>query len=324
MAKVNVAVLRGGPSDEYDVSLETGAAVLKYLDEDRYRPRDVLIDKEGVWHTHGTATTPERALSGIDVVFIAMHGEYGEGGEVQELLDAHAIPYTGSGVVSARVAMDKGTTRSHLSPIKGIKMPTHVVIHADEDPDMQSVSQDIFSQFGPPYIVKPLRGGSSLGVTVAHSANELPEKLQKGLDTYGSLIVEQFITGKEGTCGVVENLRNEQTYALPPIEIRAKKEGGFWDYESKYDDSTEEICPGNFTDEEKDVLQRAAREVHEQLGLSHYSRSDFIIAPSGIYFLEVNTLPGLTPTSLLPKAVDAVGVSFSGFIDHLLQLALRK
>lgn len=323
MTKINVAVLRGGPSDEYDVSIATGGSALSHFPDAKYSVRDILISRDGVWHAHGLPTTPDRALQGIDVVFIGLHGEYGEGGEVQNLLDIHAIPYTGSGAFSSRIAMDKGNTRAHLSEIEGVKMPAHIVVKGDEHPSVQQLSQDIFTQFGPPYVVKPLRGGSSLGVTIAHSVQELPDILERMLKEYGAVIIEQFISGKEATCGVVEGMRGESLYSLPPIEIRASKKDGIWDYAAKYDGSTEEICPGNFTEREKEILQRAAREVHVQLGLSHYSRSDFIVAASGVYFLEVNTLPGLTPESLLPKSIDAIGVSFPDFLDHLVTLAKK-
>jgi len=325
MSRISVGVLRGGPSNEYEVSLVTGAAVLEYLNEEKYDVKDILIDNKGIWHSRGLPVTPDRALQNVDVVFNAMHGEYGEGGAAQRILDTHRIPYTGSGVFGSALAMDKGRTKAHVGNLEGVKMPGHVILHLDDIKDsMQDAAQRIFSQFGPSYIVKPLRGGSSLGILIAESVAALPGVLTQVFANTDSVIVEQFIRGKEGTCGVVENLRNEQLYSLPPVEILAQKKSGFWDYESKYDDEHELVCPGNFTETEKRIMQNAAKSVHQALGLNHYSRSDFIIAPSGIYFLEVNTLPGLTPTSLLPKSIDAVGMQFSDFLDHLLQLSLKK
>jgi len=137
--------------------------------------------------------------------------------------------------------------------------------------------------------------------------------------------VEEFIEGKEATVGVIENFRNKNIYTLPPIEIRVPKTNDFFDYEAKYNGQSQEICPGNFSSQEKEELERMASLIHTGLNLSHYSRSDFIIHPQkGIYALEVNTLPGLTNESLFPKSLNAVGSDISEFINHLLKLALSK
>jgi len=307
------------------VSLASGAAVLENLSEDKYDILDILISRDGQWHTRGMPITPDRALSNIDVAFIALHGEYGEDGAVQKILDAYNIPYTGSGVFGSSIAIDKGRTRAHVGSIPGVKMPGHVVLHHEDVKDsLSAAAQQVFSKFGPGYIIKPLRGGASVGILRAASISSLPAALEEAFTASDAVIVEQFIQGKEGTCGVVENLREEKLYGLPPIEIRIPAGKDVFDYEAKYDGVTEEICPGNFTQTERETMQYAAQAVHDSLGLNHYSRSDFIVAPSGIYFLEVNTLPGLTPTSLLPKSLDAVGVSFPDFLDHLISLAVTQ
>jgi len=325
MARINVGVLRGGPSSEYDVSLSSGNAVLQFLNEEKYNTKDILISRTGDWHSRGIPTTPEKALRGLDVVFIALHGEYGEDGTVQRMLDAYGIPYTGSGVFSSSIAMDKGRTKTHIGALDGIKMPGHVVIQYEEAAEsLQKAAQKVFSQFGPNYIVKPLRGGSSVGIKTANSVLTLQDALAEVFAVTDAVIVEQFVQGREATCGVVEGLRNEKMYRLPPVEIIVPVGKGLFDYNSKYDGLTEEVCPGNFSDAEKELMQTAAQKIHEVLGLGHYSRSDFIVAPSGIYFLEVNTLPGLTPASLLPKSLEAVGVTFPDFLDHLLTISLTK
>lgn len=325
MARINVAVLRGGPSSEYEVSLATGAAVIENLSEDKYNVKDILISREGEWHARGLPTTPDRALQDVDVAFIGLHGEFGEDGEVQKILDAHRVPYTGSGVFGSTIAMDKGQTRKQVGALNGIKMPmSSVLVRESVGDDFLGAAQKVFSQFGPAYIVKPLRGGSSVGISLANSVHELADALAGAFDSTDAVIVEQFIQGREATSGVLEGFRDEDLYCLPPIEIIPKEKGGFWDYSAKYDGTTEEICPGNFSDDEKARLQEAARAVHKALGLSHYSRSDFIVAPSGIYFLEVNTLPGLTPNSLLPKSIEAVGMPFPDFLEHLIDLARKR
>ncbi|MDP2650393.1 MAG: hypothetical protein Q8P16_02400, partial [bacterium] len=275
MGRVNVAVLRGGPPGEYEVSLKTGGAVLKHLPEERYNVRDILIAKDGMWHSHGLPATPVRALAGIDVVFNALHGEYGEGGKVQRLLDSHHIPYTGSGVFGSSIAMDKARTRVHVGKIPGVKMPAHFVLRREEvEDDYSGAAARIFSRMGPPYVLKPLRGGSSVGIVIVRAIHELPRVLFEVFNGNSAVLVEEFIRGKEATCGVVEGLRNERLYKLPPIEVLVPEGADFWDYESKYDGITTEVCPGNFTSEEKQVIQDAAHTVHGALGLRHYSRSD--------------------------------------------------
>jgi len=325
MTRINVGVIRGGPSDEYDVSLETGASVLRHLSEDKYTVKDILISRDGKWHSRGVPITIERAVRGVDVVFNALHGAYGEDGTVQRLLDIQGVPYTGSGVFASALAMNKAHARTHLGTLPDIRFPRFLVVRkGDINNSFQDTANKIFSQFGPRYIIKPLYGGSSIGIVVADTFAELPVALEEVLNKTDMVIVEEFIAGKEGTCGVIDNLRDEQTYALPPIEIRSLSESPIWDYSAKYDNTAEEICPANFSNKEKEILQKSARTIHEKLGLKHYSRSDFIIAPSGIYFLEVNSLPGITPASLLPKALEAVGIQFPDFLDHVLSLAIAK
>ncbi len=319
---IYVAVIRGGPT-EYEVSLKTGAAVLEHLPSEKYVVSDILISQDGVWHKRGLPIEPHKALHSVDVVFNAMHGEYGEGGTVQKILDDHGVLYTGSGVFASAIAMNKAKTREVLGKLPGIKTQASMVFYPDKIYDLDAETQKLFNAFSAPYVLKPLRGGSSIGVSIAQTIREVPDTLEKLLKD-GPVMIEEYIEGKEATCGVVENLRNEDIYTLPIVEIRVPHGKDFWDYEDKYSGDTEEICPGNFSKEEKQTIQEATKLIHEKLGLRHYSRSDFIVAANGIYFLEVNTLPGLTPESLMPKPLEAIGVPFHEFLSHLISLALIR
>jgi D-alanine--D-alanine ligase len=313
-----VGVLRGGPSSEYEVSLKTGASVLKSLHPERYDARDIFLDRNGIWHLHGAAATPEQALRGVDVVFNAMHGEYGEDGVAQRILDALNIPYTGSGAAASALAFDKHKTKQEIKRLN-IKTPRSLVL--DTPGDFESMALDIFRTFPHPAIVKPAVGGSSVGTTLADNYHALAWGLERAFAVAPKVLVEEYIKGREATVGVIDNFRNEKTYALMPVEIIPPPEHAFFNYEAKYGGKSTERVPGNFTHSEKDELSRLARAVHEGLGLAHYSRSDFIVSPRGIYFLEVNTLPGLTEESLLPKAVAAVGATLPDFLDHVIHLA---
>ena len=318
-----VAVLRGGPSNEYDVSLKTGANVLTALDKDKYEVRDIFISRNGEWHLHGVAMHPERALRGSDVAFNAMHGDFGEDGSVQRILDSLAVPYTGSGAHASSVAFNKHRTREAVAAL-GIKIPHGVVVDADKITDLHATALNLFRSLPHPAIVKPVADGSSLGTGVAENFHALLWALEQALKHSSKVLVEEFIKGREATVGVLDNFRNERSYTLMPVEIIPPSSSNFFDYEAKYSGQTIERVPGHFSDQEKAILSNAARAVHEGLGLAHYSRSDFIVSPRGIYFLEVNTLPGLTSESLLPKALAAGGTSLPQFLDHVLDLARKR
>lgn len=314
-----VGVLRGGPSREHEVSLKTGAAMLAHLDESRYIPRDIYIDRQGVWHDRGRVSSPDRILRQVDVVLNGLHGEYGEDGEVQKLLERFGVPYTGSDSFSSYLAMHKVMSK-HKAQEAGLLTPAFEYIESAAD--IEEGVRRVISTLHQPVVVKPVAWGSSVGVSIVGGYAPVVAGVQK-LFTEGAqgVLVEERIRGREATAGVVEGLRGEPWYTFPPIEI-IPPEGGFFSYESKYSGVTREICPGHFSRVESEELQRLAKVMHRALGLRHYSRSDFIVTLKGIYYLETNTLPGLTTESLLPKALASVGVKFSDFLHHLITQVL--
>ncbi len=318
--KIRVAVLRGGPSSEYEVSLKTGAAALAHIPRERFLPFDVFIDRAGVWHENGLARRPEIILRNTDVVFNALHGEWGEDGGVQELLDAFGARYTGSGRFASRLAMLKAVAKSILEKI-GVKTPVWRLVHKEDAID--STAALLHRSFPQPSVIKPAALGSSVGVSIVHTIPEIDDALARAFAMSDTVLVEEYIEGVEATVGVVDGFRGQELYALLPIEIVPAQGSSFFDYDAKYGGHSQEICPGRFAKKESAELQEVASRVHQTLGLRHYSRSDFILHPRrGIYFLEVNTLPGLTPESLLPKSLAAVGSSLSEFLAHVLDLAV--
>lgn len=318
-----VGVVRGGPSREYDVSLKTGAAVLQNLHKDKYESRDIFVDRAGVWHLHGVAMPPERALGGIDVVYNAVHGEYGEDGTLQRLLDSLAVPYTGSGAHASSLAFNKHRTREVVLAL-GVKIPHGVLIDGEKITDLHATALNLFRSLPHPSIVKPVAAGSSHGVAVAENFHELLWALEQALRISPRVLVEEFISGREATVGVIDNFRNERTYSLMPTEILLPPGSRFYDWESKYGGSSKLVTPGGFSESVKAQLQNAARAVHEGLGLAHASRSDFRVSPRGVYFLEVETVPDLTHDSEFVHGLEAVGAPLTHFIDHVLQLAHKK
>ena len=317
---LRIGVLRGGPSSEYDVSLKTGANVLKHLSA-THRPIDIFITKDGKWHMNGVERSPERILKNVDVIFNALHGSYGEDGGVQEVLDCLGVPYTGSGKMESAIAMNKWMTKERAI-LAGIKTPISTLVRQTDS--LTDKAKEIFYSIPYPLIVKPASGGSSLGLHKVSTSGELLSALESVLSEHGSALVEEYIKGKEGTCGVIENFRGQKIYSLPPVEIISPA-GKMFDYDSKYNGESKEICPGNFSEKEKKEIERVAKLIHDKLGLRHYSRSDFIVSPRrGVYFLETNTLPGLTEESLMPKSLKAVGIEMKEFLGHLLHLAIHR
>ena len=319
MLKTRVGVLRGGPSSEHDISFKTGANVLKNLSE-KYQPVDIFIDKSGTWHVHGIASTPEKIFKKVDVLFNALHGDYGEDGGIQHLLDTFKIPYTGSGRLSSAFAMHKGHTKKLLKA-HGIKSPYHKIVHKDQV--TKETIHDLFRSIPHPSVVKPVSKGSSLGVSVVLGFLDFEEALQKAFTLGPAVMIEEYISGREATCGVLEAFRDESLYAFFPAEVVLDPSQKFFNFDAKYGGKSRIVHPGRFSRLEMETIKNFSRIAHQVLGLRHYSRSDFIVHSSrGVYFLETNSLPGLSVNAPYVESLSSVGTPFSHFIDHVLKLAL--
>lgn len=322
---IRVGVLRGGPSNEYEVSLASGAKVLEALRlhfEHPYDIEDIFIDKQGVWHMDGVPIKPEDAMRKVDVVFNALHGTYGEDGKVQGFLETHGMPFTGSGSLPSSVGMNKVLTKKIFKD-HGIKTPYFRELQSDAiNNDTEKLVKELFHSLVLPAVVKPTSSGSSVGVTVVKVYKDLGQALADAALHSDSVLIEEFIPGIEATGGVLEGFRGQDIYSLPPVEIRPHN--GFFDYSSKYKGQSTEIVPATFSHEIKKEIEELSARIHRIMGLRHYSRSDFIIHPRrGVFALEVNTLPGLTEESLVPKALRAVGSDMTEFVHHLIRLALE-
>lgn len=320
---IKVGVLRGGFGHEYEVSLKTGASVLKNLPADKYQPVDILITRDGVWHILGRPVSPEEAIRKVDIIFNALHGEFGEDGQLQRILDLSKVPYTGSGALASALGMNKPKAKEIFRQA-GFKVPQDIILRRELHQDAEEAAYQVFRRLSPPWIVKPSASGSSIGLYLARNYQELASSLEEVFKITDDVLVEEYIKGREATCGVVDRFRNQDCHALLPIEIITPDNKKLFDYEAKYTGITREICPGRFNQKEKAEIERLATEVHKLLGLRHYSRSDFVVSPKGVYVLEVNTLPGLTEESLVPKALKASGVDYPQFLDHIITLALNN
>ncbi len=315
LSKSIVGVLRGGPSSEYEISLKSGAVVLRNMPE-KFSARDIFIDREGFWHLGGIRRTPREISRTVSVVFNALHGEFGEDGRVQEILESLGTPYTGSRNFASRLAMNKMLAKSFLAR-EGILMPKHALV--EKDLWNRDTVERIFQTLVFPVIVKPLALGSSVGISIAKNFFDLEQAILRALSFSDQVMVEEYVSGREATGAVLENWQNRREYTLPIIEIVSLSENGFFDYDAKYNGQSEEICPGRFNEDESREIRRLSALIHKVLGMRHYSRSDFIVRSNGeVVFLETNTLPGLTEESLLPKALRAEGVSLPEFIAHVV------
>ena len=247
-----------------------------------------------------------------DMVFMALHGENGENGKVQAAFDLMGIKYTGTGYLGSALAMDKGLAKQ-LFVMNQIPTPFGIVLHRDS----KYLSA---SEYGLqlPCVVKPCCGGSSIGVSIVHTEDEFQLALKDAFSYEVEVVVEQFIQGREFSIGVIDN------EALPIIEISPKE--GFYDYKNKYEKGkTDEYCPADLSKELTKKMQDIAIEVHKILKLETYSRIDFLLDhQQNMYCLEANTLPGMTPTSLLPQEAEVIGLSFGDLCERLIDVSLSK
>lgn len=320
-SSLKIGVLRGGPSPEYEVSLLSGANVLEHLKE-THNPVDIFVSKNGAWHINGIEKSPEKILKNVDVVFNSIHGTYGEDGRVQGLLSHYGVPFTGSNKISSAMSMNKHMTKDVANRL-GIKTPTYLIIRKHDD--LKNKAYEAFANIPHPLIVKPVASGSSLGLYLVNNFSELFSVLEAILEVYESALVEEYISGKEITCTVIDNFRGQNYYSTPPIEVVYEKSSPVWTYGQKYAEGTKLIYPTTLLEREAILVEEASRLIHQYLELSHFSRSDFIVSPKrGVYFLEVNTIPGMTKKSLLPKTLESIGISFKDFLHHVISLALNR
>ena len=348
---MDIVVLAGGLSTERDVSFKTGDMVAKALRENGHRV--ILLDvfmgykeaeedisdifEHSIEASVSVSAIPETApdLAKVkasrkdqsacffgpnvismcqmaDIVFMALHGENGENGKIQAAFDLLGIKYTGSGYLSSALAMDKGAAKIFFEK-NGVPTPTGMkMTKADHTDDFDKTGLSL------PCVVKPCCGGSSIGVSIVRTKEQFHAALDEAFHWEDELIIEEYIEGREFSVGVLEY------QALPVIEIAPVE--GFYDYKNKYKaGSTVETCPAELSKEITEEMQKYAVMAAEALGLDTYSRMDFLLNKEGkIYCLEANTLPGMTPTSLLPQEAKVIGMNFNELCEKLIKISLQK
>ena len=320
MARMIVGVLRGGPSSEYDLSLKTGAHMLATLPEDSYDLRDIFIDKKGMWHVRGIPMEPARALAQMDVVLNALHGGPGEDGTVQRILQRSGVRYPGSRPAAAALSLNKHRAGEALRNA-GLHVPQSASFSLPSDRATGEMAREVFAQFGPPYIVKPLAEGAGHGIQIAHTIVELPHAIGDVLDRFGGALVQEYLRGDEASVGIIEGFRGQDLYALPVSQTILPEGSAYFSRDHHIDAQAKHIVPSNFPHEMKLSIEEAARAAHQALGMMHFSRADFIVSRGKPYVLEVNAVPGLYPGASFPLALEAVGSSTREFLEHAISLA---
>jgi D-alanine-D-alanine ligase len=345
MPKKRVIVLMGGKTPEHAVSLVSGREVVRHLSKRKHQVLPVIISPDGeqwrlkpinqilrlspagvgkflsakkVIKVQGTSVSRQLVPTinknlQPDVVFLAMHGPFGEDGTIQGMLELSGVPYTGSGVLASALGMDKIMFRKVMEREK-IPTPKYMIFRL-KDPQKK-----IFSKFTLPLIVKPSNQGSSVGVSLVFSRKKLRQALELAFSFSREILIEEYLKGTEVSCGV---LGNDRPKSLPVVEIVPRTD--FFDYDAKYHSAMcEEIVPARISKKQTKLVQELAVRVFKVIGCRGFGRVDMIIRRGRPYVLEINTIPGLTPNSLFPKEAAAAGISYSRLLDRIIELALEK
>jgi len=342
MSRLRVLVFMGGYSTEHDVSVTSGTGVIRAMDSSKYNVHPVLIQKDGTWiwssrelspyqkdnfsenyfySLEGPSARQEKnpALSELpsaDIAFLALHGKWGEDGHVQGLLENWGIPYTGCGLLASALAMDKVLCKAAYLSV-GIDTPPYRVLFRDDFSGDKLV--EAADALGFPLVIKDPVGGSSIGMGIAKDLDEAGQIVNDLFKNSNRLLCEKFIKGQEASCGYIEGIETP----LPPTEMRMTTRE-YFDYEAKYNGECREVTPAEFPEELTRRIQQLAKKAHLAIGGAGYSRTDVRIDADGkLWALETNTLPGMTPTSILPAEAAAVGIDYSHLIDLIIDTSLK-
>ncbi len=291
--KMKIAVVCGGLSNERDVSIKTGRQVFKNLNNEKYDKCLIEITEDGKWLLRGdsletgtdtaakslTIMHPDcgiakNDLKGYDVIFLALHGKFGEDGKIQSILDILGVTYTGSGVFASALGMNKAKTSELVKGLK-IKAPKFIFL-SDNNIDLQALDKKIKEEIKYPCVMKPNESGSSIGINIAKTFEDLEKAIIKARSEDDEILIEEYINGREITCGVLGNSNKTKLKALPPVEVIA--ENVFFDYDAKYfSEKTREICPAEISKEHAEKITALSKKIHFALGCCGLTRSDFIL-----------------------------------------------
>ncbi len=301
---LKVGVIMGGISSEMEVSLNTGREMMNHLDRNKYEVIPVVFSQP--------AELVEK-VKGLDIALLALHGAYGEDGTIQGMLETLGIPYTGSGVLASSLCMDKDLSKKILR-YEGVNTPSWLCWNSMED-----YSPEAVQQLGYPVMVKPNTGGSSIGMEKVNDEQDLHSAVMRAFasDPNQSILIERYITGQEITCSILDG------ELLPVVGITSSSSEWF-DYRAKYNDGGAKEVVVNLPYELDQLVRKTAMTCYKALKCSVYARVDIMLSDGIPYVLEMNTLPGMTKTSLFPKSAAAAGISFSSLLDRIISCSLTE
>lgn len=331
----NIAVIYGSDSSEWEVSVRSGEFTASQIDGTKYNVYEVFARfgtwvlaayrKDGGVRVHipenerphidksDFSVTVDDFRIKFDYAYIMQHGTPGENGLMQGYLEMIGVPHSGCNAFVSAITFDKFSCKSYLKDVDFVRCAEDMFLRKGES--VEGMAQKAVEKFGLPMFVKPTDGGSSFGVTKVKTAGDFDKAVEYAFSEGNMLIAEAAITGRELTCAVYSD--GKENVALPVIEILTDNE--FFDYEAKYNGHSKEVCPAQIPDALRDEIQETSRKIYAHLGCSGLVRVDYIASEDGLYFLEVNTIPGMTSASLVPQMVRAAGLSMTDFLTAIIE-----
>ncbi len=277
----------------------------------------VLLDKDGVLHIKGIPTDMENAKDQVDTVWNALHGSFGEDGQLQELFDTYDISYTGSDAEVSKLAFDKQAAKEHAKEL-GINTPQSMLVMPEGGESVSAVTQRIYKTMAPPWVLKPLKGGGSVRTYFAFTPLELAQFVDESIAEGQPFLAEQYVYGREAAVGVIDDFRNQEAYVLPVVEV-ASPSRGVHTHDVRKGNEQYGRMNGGFTADERTVLSDLAKKLHAHFGAKDYSQSEFIVDKQGKpWFIELDTHPHLTSNSPFLVALEAVGASLQEFVKSVV------
>ena len=330
----NIAVIYGSDSSEWEVSVRSGEFTASQIDGTKYNVFEIFA-RFGNWSLRAYRKDGEArqvvsqdtvpvdktdfsiAIGGekikFEYAYIMQHGTPGENGLMQGYLEMLGVPHSGCNAFVSAITFDKFSCKSYLKDVDFVKCADDIFLRKGEAGE--GLAQKAVEKLGLPLFVKPTDGGSSFGVTKVKSVNDFDKAVDYAFSEGNMLIAEAAIIGRELTCAVYNN--GKENVALPVIEIITENE--FFDYEAKYNGHSKEVCPAQIPDSLRDEIQETSKKIYAHLGCAGLVRVDYIYASDGLYFLEVNTIPGMTAASLVPQMVRAAGLSMTDFLTSIIE-----
>ncbi len=311
-----IGVLRGGPGDEYHLSLASGARIMDALRKEGYEVADLFVDREGVLHLKGIPITPAELPLHTDLVWNAMHGGVGEDGTIAKILDDIGIPYVGSGVLASAITANKESAKERAREL-GIKTPQSILVMPEGGESINEITQNIYKRMSPPWVLKPLTGGASINTYFAFTPLELAHFVEESISHAQPFIVEQYIDGREAAVGVIDEFRGQKQYVLPVVELKSARRG-ILTHEARQTNE-HAVVGGSFRSDEREQLSKLARDLHQHLGARDFSQSEFMIDRQGkIWYLETDTIPHMSEHHPFVKALHSVGSNLQEFIKSII------